>query len=159
MKENFEQKKDPLCRFGPGGDFVFDWPKVPLNFIVPQPGSLTKLLIRIADSLITKPAYNTQPAAKTNNDFLTKKTDSHENKNARTNPKPDTQTIGNTKGHFGFQSQALLFPDDSRISKPIRRKQNNNIRTHHRAAKKNNALRVVGHGTLFDVDCDIAKTA
>ena len=135
----------PICKFGPGGDYVSDWPITTNNSPATQKNPLTTFLTTLGDIIgaTVKPELiATITADKEKTLDVIKKT------NRTANAPPD----GSTKGNGTLKSQAMLFADDGRISTTPKHKPHHRIRTHRRVAKKKVHSRLQGQGTLFEVD-------
>lgn len=155
---------EPLCKFGPGGDFVSFWPPKPGM----KPSSLTTLLNKLAHLAAAAPAPNPQthepqttPAPGQHTRQIIASREEFENA-ARHNPddRPtDAAPATIINGDSIFSRQPMLFPDDSRTRRRAEHKPKHRLRAHHRTAKKRPAPRLTGQGTLFEADFKSAKTA
>jgi hypothetical protein len=164
MEEYYNQNKEPVCRFGPGGEYSFAWPDKEQDTAKYQ-SSLMNVLLTLRDILYATLSSGAEPnysicesAVNTNRIKLLEKgltqyvPDSSEEK-------PHTPAIANIKSHCQVSEQQLLFSDDSRISIGTVGKQKHRIRTHRRAAKKRTSHSFTGEGSLFEPDFKSAKTA
>lgn len=136
---------DPVCRFGPGGDFVRNWPGTPEQYLKQSQSPLTKLLFSIS-----KLINATQESQQQYSVNIT------EDKNAI---QPDAKTVPTSASDHDVQSQTLLFADDSGTGTGTSHKQKHRVRAHRRTAKKKAPLRIAGQGSLFDADRQSIKTA
>ena len=167
MDNSRDRNFEPVCRFGPGGDFTTVWPKDAIQSALPGPNSLTGVLNKIAFILNkalgsdaiggTKPATNIQKTSVNKPGGEGTKTDA--DKDGKSNGPTDTETDRTAKGNIKFPGQQLLFTDYSRAGKSVRHKPKHRIRAHHRAAKKGTAFELAGQGSLFDDNLKSAKTA
>jgi hypothetical protein len=160
----------PVCRFGPGGDYVYDWPAKSAQPPARQPNPLGKVLAAIADVMGTTispelmiqtqmPVYI--PADSTakqddadiegpaNNHSINQKESSAGDKSNRTNYA--ASTAGPTAGSE-VQREPMLFGDDCGISRGPKRKPHHRIRAHRSAAKKRPSYSLKGQGTLFEIN-------
>ncbi len=138
----------PVCKFGPGGDFIRSWPK---EYSPENAGPITSVLMRINKLLGT---INKQPDAliiahKGNADVITAQNDrtAHAASNAT------------AKNHNDILGQTLLFTDDNRACQTAQLKPKYNIRASRRAAKKGFACRFPAQRALFETDQSSVKTA
>ncbi len=140
------KKIEPLCRFGPGGDFVSVWPK---ERTVPgrdEQKNLSNVLINISDivnKLLCFKRERISYAIDTNG----------------TTPAPDAETTAVTQSSSEFQGQQMLLSNDWRISVRVGHKPKHHIRTHRRTTKKGVVDIFAGQGSLFATDLQSARTA
>jgi len=144
---------DPVCRFGPGGDFVRPWPCNPEDYLQQSQSPLTRLLCSIAKMVGTnnvqaEDVRNNYPIGEDENEPV-------QTNNCRANSPADTNPQDNSE----FCGQILLFADDRRVGKQAEHKPKHRIRAHRRTAKKRPALRIAAQGSLFKADSQSAKTA
>ena len=159
----------PVCRFGPGGDYVYDWPAKSAQPFARQPNTLNKVLAVIADlmgavispELLTEdhtPVYIAADSTAKQNDvdiegptnhLINQKESSAGDKSNRTNYAASTAdpTAGSE-----VRAEPMLFGDDCRISRGPKRKPHHRIRAHRRAAKKRAGYSLKGQGTLFEIN-------
>jgi len=137
-----DKQIEPVCRFGPGGDFVSIWPpqsqppkKQPAKLL----GRLNEIITEVLGSV-----------SKENLEYAVK---SSTGKPAYSSP---TATI---KSDSRFSGRSFLFPDDCRIGLAARNKPKHHIRAYRRTAKKRPAIAFAGHGSLFESNFKSAKTA
>jgi hypothetical protein len=158
MKNRFSEK--PLCKFGPGGDFVHELsPKEVLPKAATQGNPLGKVLEIIAEMVgaaigpellldCVQPLNIDQKEL----DFTIKaeKTKNENNQSGLHYYHP--QTTGRTSGNRCVSKQAMLFADDGRSSPFPGHKAPHRIRACRRTTRKR-ADRIVvqrqGSGTLF----------
>ncbi len=155
---------EPLCKFGPGGDFVYFWPAKPGM----KPSSLTKLLNKLVPIVAAQPQHKPQQQephiAQTPAEPITQIIASKEEfENAANNNTGDKTThpapATIIKGDSIFTGQPMLFPDDSRTRKRADHKPKHRVRTHRRTAKKRHTAGLAGQGSLFEANFKSAKTA
>lgn len=156
----------PVCRFGPGGDFINDWPPGHRGSIRPAPNSLAAVLARLSKIInaLTGPAFDAiatpQGIQSTAEQLLHRKGKlEYAAQTIRTDKSADAPPAPIVKGDSKLPAQSMLFPDDSRVGIRPRRKPNHHIRTYCRAAKKSFAFNVLRQGSLFEPDLKSAQTA
>jgi len=159
----------PVCRFGPGGDYVYDWPAKSAQPFARQPNPLGKVLAAIADLMGTTvsgelmiqtqmPVYiaadstakqdNADIEGPTNH-LINQKESSAGDKSNRTNYAAST---ADPAAGSEVQREPMLFGDDCGISRGPKRKPHHRIRAHRRAAKKRAGYSLKGQGTLFEIN-------
>jgi hypothetical protein len=156
----------PICKFGPGGDFIAIWQPEPSESSEVS-NCLVKLLISAVEALDVvidlKRISSYVPLRKAFcSDELTV---CHKEKviNAVENSKADntvdsapTATIENGSS---FPREPKLFPNLSRNGIRIKHKPKHNIRTYRRTAKKRSTFRLSKQGSLFESQFQSAQTA
>lgn len=152
MKDNLNN--EPICKFGPGGDYVSVWPGRRTSLPVSQTSRLTRLLGTIAEMLGTAiqaefcPSDSNVPAVDTAIFRKDGPLSEHEGIcNRRYAP-----TNKAAKGPGGLRTQPLLFGDDAGIGRRARHKTQHRIRTHRRFATKRSAHSLPRQGSLFEAD-------
>jgi len=152
MGENWE----PLCKFGPGGDYVRKWPR---EKVVKRAGDekvLGKLLSTIAEIIgaTVNPELMEELQGQYEVELLEEiKIVKEELKGAGKHEGTDNASTTKSAGAGGGTGAGeLLFADDRRSSKRARRKPHYRIRTYRRAAKKRSGREYEGQGTLFEID-------
>jgi hypothetical protein len=142
MNSQPNKQSEPVCRFGPGGDFVSVWPPQS-QLLKKQPVNLLSRLNEIIASLIGS-------TSKENLEYVV---ETSAGKPAYSSP---TAVI---KSDSRFSGRSLLFPDDCRIGLAAGHKSKHHIRAYRRTAKKRPAIAFASHGSLFEPDFKSAKTA
>ena len=152
----------PLCRFGPGGDFIRTWPPcekaAPAPVVAAEENNLTRLIGLIGHLMglpVDGPAdRESVPAA-----MAAKKTEStaksnmHKEKTQDGGSSPDhSQTIRRTGSTRKAGSQILLFGDDRRIGQCAGHKPSYRVRASRRPARKKAGASPPGKGTLFEIN-------
>ncbi len=147
---------DPVCRFGPGGDFIQPWPAKPEDYLQQSQSPLTRLLYSISRIInATEHAPATVGTAENHNMM-------EHDQNAKSQEiahRHNAATTANSNSNSDLQRQILLFADDCRTGRTIEHKSKHRIRTYRRTAKKRPALRIAGQGSLFEAHSQSAKTA
>ena len=142
---------EPLCKFGPGGDYVRSWPPEPIGKTAALENPIGKLLATIGQiiSATVKPELIGEITAgyaiSGPNQINAYKEMSHGA--TRTD---NATTAKSAKPGIGTGAKQLLFADDSGSGRRARRKPNNRIRTHRRVAKKRTYRQDNRQGTLFE---------
>lgn len=146
MNQEEDKQNEPICRFGPGGDFVWVWPRERLVSPQAEAGGLGRLLGRL-------------------NEIMFKLLGSEEDKSeyVNENSKADSETYAASatviRANRQLQREPMLFSDDWGAGVGTGSKPKHRVRTHRRASKKRPSLRVWGQGSLFDADLRSARTA
>ena len=130
MDSRLNKQIEPVCRFGPGGDFISVWPSEPQRF------SLASKNIPFRKEILEYTAGTTRA-------------------NGPAYPAPATVI----KGDSLFPDEPMLFTDDWRVGLRAGHKPKHHIRAYRRAVKKRPALVLAGQGSLFDANFKSAKTA
>lgn len=157
MNSQPNKQTEPVCRFGPGGDFSSVWPPQSQPPLVRRSVSEVgkkqpvKLLGRL-NEIITTLLGSTCGLA-TSKENLEYVVESSSGKPAYSSP---TAVI---KSDSRFSGRPLLFPDDCRIGLGADNKPKHHIRAYRRTAKKRPAVTFAGHGSLFETNFKSAKTA
>ncbi len=148
----------PICKFGPGGDFVSAWPG--RSWPLAQENGLGRLLAAIGEMMgIIHNAERTVAAAVWANDSAEKENPEDTVGNIETKQPGYTPSIRIVKGNKRFQPEPMLFTDDSGVGVAVRHQPKYRVRAYSRAAKKRVAFGASGQGTLFEADFKSAKTA
>ena len=157
---------EPLCKFGPGGDFV--------ALLQPEriePCQLLNPLMRILSAVGEVIAvflglrHNDASIRPGGAPALNELADCYKEKivHADTNSKAchttDPAPASASDDGGAIPGESMLFPDLRRNGVRIEPKPKHRLRAHHRAAKKRSALRFAEQGTLFDVEFASAKIA
>lgn len=160
-------KDEPICKFGPGGDYVRAWPgKAGGNPSPAAENPLRKVLESLADIIRGRVDIASVgdiriegPQEVSVCEIVNEK---REENHVATDKQPGTgyaETTGNTQAHPAVRAEPLLFADDSRVGAGGRRKSNHRIRAHRKTAKKRAAQKIDGQGTLFEIDCTSQSAA
>ena len=144
----------PLCKFGPGGDFTASWPGKK-SLTDQHSNSLTRVLSTVAE--IFGAVINPEIMTEMENDviaeanILTKIAEQKiAGKYESTNTTDNTKTVCSASSDTTVRKEKLLFGDDCGVSKQTKRKSNHRIRTHRRTARKRTAGWQKGQGSLFE---------
>ena len=158
-----EKQAEPLCKFGPGGDFVAIWE--------PEPSEHTDVLARLlgsavdalaaafglkragADMHLNSSICPNEPTAR----HREKPNDAIENSTARDST--DAASVPAPANGGPFSGEPLLFPDLGRNGLRIKNKPKHRVRAPRRAAKKGPAFRIPKQGSLFEGQLARARIA
>ena len=169
----------PVCRFGPGGDFVFFWPPLSAHSRQRSSGRLRTVLSLLGEvvTVLFGSEFDTAVAGEVDTEQEAQGFCREEHfDNAFDGSKSDgpayPPTVTIVRSNRRFWSQPMLFADDWRAGDGIRHKPKHRIRTYQRTAKKGpalgpqtqkrafgNPLHPAGQGSLFEADFKGAKTA
>jgi hypothetical protein len=163
MISEIERQAEPLCKFGPGGDFVAVWEPKPSR----QPDALARLLGSAVDMLaavfgikragadmhLNNNIRHNEPTAR----HMEKPNDEIENGTARNST--DTAPTPAPANGGPFSGEPLLFPDLGRNGIRIEHKPKHRIRASRRTAKKGAAFRIPKQGSLFEGQFTRARIA
>lgn len=165
---NFKNKKsidvnEPICKFGPGGDFSFGWPGGSYKsaaIVMP----LTVKFVGLLNEIIG-------PVANRANNIRIRRCDEGVSslyqkdgqEDADRNHGRDMQTYvaasGTVKINPQFQGQPVLFPDDSGAGVRNGNKSKHSFRAHRRIARQRPAIGISWEGSLFETDITSVRTA
>ncbi|MBN2456265.1 MAG: hypothetical protein JXB29_07005 [Sedimentisphaerales bacterium] len=167
MNNRLFEKISPICKFGPGGDFVTLWMPEWVTPLSRSPNFLRKMF-NLLDELTD--AVFAGEYAKNLEEFIpaqgciNQKADPCEKKayaspNSFTACRGYCPSITNMKTHRLLLEQKLLFADNGRINISNGHKPKHRIGTHHRTPRKRHAFNLSRECTLFEVDSKNARTA
>lgn len=167
MESRLNKQIEPICKFGPGGDFVSVWPKEPTFSLKPAPNRLTKLLNSIAEIINATLGSEFDSATEVPTDIApeTNRILYHEEKlkYAAKNTKADKPAYPTAatviKNNRRLSSEPMLFADDWGVGGRAGHKSKHHIRAYRRTAKKRPALSLPGQGSLFEANFKSARTA
>jgi hypothetical protein len=154
MKPDKEIQAEPLCKFGPGGDFVAAWEPEPsecLETLAKLLGSAFEALAAVlglkrtsAKAPLIGNFCPNEPIVR----YMERPYDAIENSTARDST--DAASAPAYANDSTFSAEPLLFPDLFRNGIRIKHKPKHRIRASHRAAKKGIAFRIPKQGSLFE---------
>lgn len=154
-KKRFDKdiSNQPLCKFGPGGDYTRTWPPQPIGETAAIENPIGKLLGTIGEiiSATVKPELIGEITA----GYAISgpnKIKPYKETSQREPTADNAKTAKSAKPGIGPGTKQLLFADDSRSRNRTRRKPNNRVRAHRRVAKKRAHHKDNRQGTLFEVD-------
>jgi hypothetical protein len=142
MNDIPKKQIEPVCKFGPGGDFVSNWP--------PKPQPANKQPVTLLSQLNEIITVFLGSTSKENLDYVV------ESSTGGPSYSSPTAVI---KSNSHFSGWPMLFADDCGNGSGNVNKPKHHVRAHHRTAKKRPAVTFAGRGTLFESDFKSAKTA
>lgn len=151
----------PVCRFGPGGDFVTDWPGKVSNVSRRPIGSVLKAIAKMLDVVITEELLKSSTIEKINlaingsNLTIDSENEIDINKSDESNASP----VSGPKAHRQLQKEPMLFDNAAGIGGPVGHKPNHSVRTHRRAKRKKAAFSQPWQGSLFESYSQSSKVA
>ena len=149
--------QEPLCKFGPGGEFVAAWqPRLAEDSALLNP--LTRLLAAAVEiAAVVLGLRRTSAFVQFGNISRAEEpADNHTEKirnaieHSRTFGATDPPAAPVIKDGRRFSRESLLFPDVRRNGRRAEDKPKHHIRAYRGAAKKGAAVRLFKQGTLFD---------
>lgn len=162
---NRTNKSSPLCKFGPGGDFVDEWdaPSASPQHNESHLGQVLNVIAEIIGATV-QPEILTEIAC-----ALPVKSDSKTpvlNKLSIQEKTADglqlvnhSQAARNTSTGGKLSKEPMLFSDDWGTGSSVKHKPNHRLRTHRRTARKKTAGAFNGQSTLFEINPIGRKTA
>jgi len=159
-------KGAPLCKFGPGGDYVDEWDAPSVLGPQPKESHLGQVLTVIAELIgaTVQPEMLTEiacvlPVEAEIEKPLPKKISFQENATDGSQHTNHAQATRNATAGRKLSKEPMLFCDDWGAGGGAKHQPNHRIRTHRRASRKRTAGSVNGQGTLFTIDQLGRKTA
>jgi hypothetical protein len=159
-------KNAPLCKFGPGGDYVDEWDAPGVSAPQPKESHLGQVLNVIAEIIgaTVQPEILTEiacalPVEADNKKPLSKKISFQEKTADGSQQTNHAQAARNTSAGQKLSKEPMLFCDDWGAGGSAKHQPNHRIRTHRRASRKRDAGPINGQGTLFTIDPLGRKTA
>lgn len=156
MEQDRINNDNPLCRFGPGGEYLYDWPPSNYQYKLPVQDKLTRVLMTISDMISDFVKY---PPDVVNRSETTETVSGELKYEKAALFATNTSSAANIKSHQHISEQQMLFSDNCRARKSNINKPKHNIRTHRKVAKKRSALHIAGQSTFFDDNFKSAKSA
>jgi hypothetical protein len=151
----------PVCRFGPGGDFVQDWPVRLRSGQADTIGKILKTIAKMLDTAITTKLLQNSTIEKINLAVNGGKfsTNAEDEIDVDKSDKPDTQTAPGTQTCRKLSEKPMLFDNASGAGRPVRHKPVNGVRAHHRPKRKRTSFSTVRQGSLFEPYPESSKVA
>jgi len=166
MTPEKNRQAEPLCKFGPGGDFVAAWQPEPSD-VFETSSRLVRLLSSAAEVVAVILGFkHAAGGVSLRGDFRCDELivlDREKVINAaQINRIGDTAyapatTVADNGG--AFSPEQMLFPDLGGDGVRVKHKPKHRIRTYRRVAKKGPALGFAEQGSLFEGQLQSAKTA
>jgi hypothetical protein len=149
----------PICKFGPGGEYVSNWPMVPQYSTACRENPLGSVLEMIARMIGLTSAT---PPHRYNQPNIQKIIQKYREKNERA-AKQDSRSyaapIAVVGDHRSFSVKPTLFGDDTGTRLAAPNKPNHRVRASRRAARKRFSVGMPEQGSLFETHLARAKTA
>ena len=169
MNNDRFKRIEPVCRFGPGGEYMFFWPAGSAEFSSGQswPNSLSKVLGSIARiiSATLSPQQLSADVTIENICQSAERISEHKEQthNAKPNGKPDKSSYAPPnaviRSNRKFQGQPMLFADDRGTGRRTNNKPKHHIRAYRGTAKKRAGFDIARQSTFFEVDVKSQKIA
>ena len=144
------EKNMPLCRFGPGGDFVSDWPMEPLGQEQIEVGSIGKTLSKIAEIIGVVIAPELMGQMEEANILLGNNFKEDIESVHYASGDDHAETTSNAGADQTVSTEPTLFRNDTGISQSLRSKPNNRVRARRSVKRKRAAASRPWQGTLFE---------
>jgi len=157
----YDDENFPACRFGPGGDFVFDWPGKKLSKVSRQPiGSVLKAIAKMLDTVITEELLQNSTLEKINLAINSEKLTNMEDKIDADKPiESDAPAITGLEADRQFPQEPMLFDNTCGTVAIAGHKPNNSIRAHRRPKRKRITFSTIRQGSLFEPYPESSKVA
>ena len=157
----YDDETFPACRFGPGGDFVFDWPGKRLSKVSRQPiGSVLKAISKMLDTVITEELLQNSTLEKINRAVNGEMLINMEDKiDTGESNEPDAPAIAGLEACRKLPQKSMLFDNASGAVAIAGYKPNNSIRAHRRPKRKRIAFSPIRQGSLFEPYPESSKVA
>jgi hypothetical protein len=164
MNNQPNKKNEPLCRFGPGGDFVWSWEPEQPPLEHSRSGAIVELvrcIIETISALLSLELANDDTGLNHRGGLIlhSKETISDEYYDSRDSVLIDTEKNPASQINTQFPGKQMLFPDFRGTGLKAWHKPKHGIRAHRRTAKKRTPVSLSGQGTLFDPNAQSARTA
>jgi hypothetical protein len=160
-----ENKNAPLCKFGPGGDYVDEW-DAPSEAVEHKETHLGQVLNVIAEIIgaTVQPEILTEiacalPVEGDSKASLPEKSNNQETQADGPKHTSYPKAARNASASRKLSKEPMLFGDDWGTGGGTKHKPNHRLRTHRRASRKRPVGAVNGQGTLFEIDTLGRKTA
>ncbi len=175
MTPERNRQVEPLCKFGPGGDFVAAWHPEPLEI-----SEMSNRFVRLLESVFEVVAVLLEkgsgtfcrngPEGASHKKYLTpflpndlivfdREKVINDAEIRRIGDKAYAKAIAAAENGRAFSAEPTLFPDLGGNGVRAKHKPKHRIRAYRRVAKKGSALRFGKQGSLFEGQFPSAKTA
>ena len=156
MEQDRINNDGALCRFGPGGEYLYDWPPSNYQYKLPVQDKLTRVLMTISGMIGDFVKY---PPDVVDRSGATETVSGDLKYEKAALFATNASSAANIKSHQHVPKQQMLFSDNCGVGKSDINKPKHNIRTHRKIAKKRSALHIAGQSTFFDDNFKSAKSA
>ena len=166
MNRDKDEQFEPICRFGPGGDYVHNWPPSTYQTGQPNQNPLSRVLASLSEIIAAMLGSEFDSTAVSSTNIQTSAQQIRRRKERleyavtlnKADAPADPAPVANIKGNFKVHGQPMLFADDWRVGEQAGHKPKHRVRAHRRTPKKRPAFAPSG-GTLFEPNFKSAKTA
>ena len=145
---------EPLCMFGPGGDFTSTWPRGSVFSRKSEDKKLTKIVGSLGEIiyrlLTTSESQRHVRLAGELSEQMGKL--KYANKSSNGDEVADSSSSSVGKSHRLFSGEPMLFADDWRAGVRSGHKPKHHVRSHRRTSKKRTSGVIDGQGTLFEAN-------
>lgn len=149
---SFYNEDIPVCRFGPGGDFIRDWPIKTTKSSHKPIGSILAAIARIIDAAITSQLLQDPVVEKINlavnggrlQTDMEDKLDKIQSDKSYASPASGAQACGK------LSEEPMLFDNAPGAGSIAGHKQNHGVRAHRRPKRKRPAFCQSRQGSLFE---------
>jgi len=150
----------PVCKFGPGGDFINAWPEMPAVRSIPV-NPLGKVLDKIAAIMGMAGIYHaTLSTVSASRNFTVREIHKEIQENVSIQNYADSHTqAASTRTIDKTGTNKGLFSNDIGTGPRARTRPHNNLRTFRTASRKGLDRVANKQGTLFEADSSWAKSA
>jgi hypothetical protein len=165
METRKNEQIEPICRFGPGGDYMSFWPgqTVELSgFLATRVGKIIHSANEVLHALVGC-GFDLNPSHGCGGQIQEQSVRRKEKAKygfgydtGRTAYAPSITTV---KGDSHVSEEPMLFTDDRRIIFPAGHKPKHRIRASRRAAKKRTPFGLPSQSSLFESDLQSARIA
>jgi hypothetical protein len=166
MTSDLNGQIEPLCTFGPGGDFVAHWPpegtkycewSTPFVRLLAVTVEIVAVIFGLRRSIAFIDPANL-PGANELRGYDEERI-AHADEISQAHDTTDPSPASASADGSALSGEPMLFPNLRRDGVRIEHQPKHRLRAHHRAAKKGSALRFSKQGTLFNIDFTRAQIA
>jgi hypothetical protein len=166
MSDIRNRQIEPLCRFGPGGDFVASWQPEP-SIISESANVIVKIMaIMIEAVVIIVGLRRVDTGIRLRKICFSGELKLHNREEIRnaiqdggTGGKTDSEAVTIAEDGSSLSAEPMLFPDIGGDGVGIEHQPKHRIRTYRRTAKKRPAFGFCEQGSLFEGQFASARTA
>jgi len=157
--------KEPLCVFGPGGDFIWSWPRHDRHTIIKLMNGQAAGTIFAQTGVISErlcPHCGSQLLPASRSESLVNNIEGAKIRygfGPTSTGKPYAAPAAAAESHIGASEEQLLFADDFRAGQTTAPKQKHNIRAYRRASKKRVSSVHSRQGSFFEAGCGSVRIA
>jgi hypothetical protein len=157
----FDENDTPVCRFGPGGDFVQDWPLRPRSRQTDPISKILETIAKIIGTVITPQLLQRSNADKISIALTDiEQAGNMEDKiDFNQSDKSDTKTDASAQTDRKLPQEPMLFDNNTGAGAIAGHKQNNGFRAHRRTKRKRVSFRTIRQGSLFEPYPESSKVA